>query len=74
MRHIIMGFPKDEDYASFKHEILASASDLEPIMGWVDEGDCFDDYRLTAEQITALERLCSLVLPKELELFITCHS
>jgi hypothetical protein len=74
MKHVIMGVPQGEDFASFEKEIPVSVADLKPIMGWVKDDDCVYDYRLTAEQISAIEQLCSLELPKNLELFLTCNA
>lgn len=74
MKHVIMGVPQGEDFASFEKEITVSVADLKPIMGWVKDDDCVYDYRLTAEQISAIEQLCSLELPKDLELFLTCNA
>lgn len=74
MKHVIMGVPQGEDFASFEKEIPVSVADLKLIMGWVKDDDCVYDYRLTAEQISAIEQLCSLELPKDLELFLTCNA
>ncbi|WP_421666978.1 hypothetical protein [Pseudomonas chlororaphis] len=43
-------------------------------MGWATDDDCVYDYRLTPEQISAIEQLCSLELPKNLELFLSCSA
>lgn len=74
MKHVIMGVPQGEDFASYEKEIPVSVEDLKPIMGWEKDNDFVYDYRLTAEQITAIEQLCSLELPKDLELFLTCNA
>jgi hypothetical protein len=74
MKHVIMGVPQGEDFASFEKQIPVSVADLKPIMGWVKDDECVYDYRLTAEQISAIEQLCSLELPKDLELFLTCNA
>ncbi|WP_122206781.1 hypothetical protein [Pseudomonas viridiflava] len=73
MKHMIMGVPHGEDFASYEKEIPASAADLKSLMGWVKDDDCVYDYRLTDQQISAIEQLYSLELPKNLELFLTCH-
>ena len=44
------------------------------IMGWEKDDDYVYDYRLTSEQISAIEQLCSLELPRDLELFLTCNA
>jgi hypothetical protein len=74
MKHVIMGVPEGEDFASYEKEIPVSVEDLKPIMGWEKDDDFVYDYRLTLEQITAIEQLCSLELPKNLELFLTCNA
>lgn len=74
MRYVIMGVPDGEDFASFEKEIPLSVADLKPIMGWEKDGDHVYDYRLTSEQISAIEQRCSLELPRNLELFLTCSA
>lgn len=74
MRFVIRGYPENDDYACFKKEIPVSVSDLEAIMGWAEDYDYMYDYRLTGEQVAAIERLCSISLPSQLELFLTCRS
>ena len=74
MKHVIMGVPEGEDFASFEKEIPVSDADLKLIMGWEKDDDYVYDYRLTSEQISAIEQLCSLELPRDLELFLTCNA
>ena len=74
MKHVIMGVPKGVDFASFEKEIPVSVADLKAIMGWEKDGDYVYDYRLTSEQISAIEQLCSLELPRDLELFLTYNA
>ncbi|ROM90792.1 hypothetical protein [Pseudomonas brassicacearum] len=74
MKHTIMGVPEGEDFASFEKELPVSVAELKPIMGWAADGDCVYDYRLTPEQISAIEQLCSLELPRNLELYLTCSA
>ncbi|MDI3271083.1 DUF7683 domain-containing protein [Pseudomonas sp. MDT1-16] len=71
MKHVLMGVPEGEDFASYEKEIPVSVEDLKPILGWAKDDDCVYDYRLTAEQINAIEQLCSLKLPTDLMLFLT---
>ena len=56
MKHVLMGVAKNEDVASFQQEIEISLSDLTWVMGWGEDEDCLYDYRLTAQQILALEK------------------
>ncbi|WP_194788460.1 hypothetical protein [Pseudomonas sp. UFMG81] len=72
MKFSIMGVPKGKDFATFEQSIRAVLSDLGPIMGWADDGQYLYDYRLTREQISAIEQTYSLALPKDLELYLTC--
>ncbi|WJV27662.1 pyocin S6 family toxin immunity protein [Pseudomonas chlororaphis] len=44
-----------------------------PIMGWQSEADAVHSYLLTQEQASAIERLTATPLPKDLELYISCH-
>jgi len=74
MRHVIMGVPEGEDFASYELEIPVSVADLKPIMSWAKDDDCVYDYHLTAEQISAIEKLCALKLPSDLMLFLTCSA
>ncbi|MHC8355680.1 DUF7683 domain-containing protein [Pseudomonas sp. LB3P81] len=74
MKHVIMGVPEGEDFASYEMEIPVSVADLKPIMGWVKDDDCVYDYQLTTDQIRAIEQLCSLKLPTDLMLFLTCSA
>lgn len=74
MKHVIMGVPEGEDFASFEKEIPASVADLKLIMGWEKDDDYVYDYPLTSKQISAIEQLCSLELPRDLELFLTCNA
>ncbi|VVM58647.1 hypothetical protein PS662_01191 [Pseudomonas fluorescens] len=74
MKHVIMGVPEGEDFATYEMEILVSVADLTPIMGWAKDDDCVYDYHLTADQISAIEQLCALKLPTHLMLFLTCSA
>ena len=73
MKHVLMGVAKNEDVASFQQEIEISLSDLTLVMGWEEDEDCLYDYRLTAQQISALEKYCSFEFPKVLDLYLTCN-
>lgn len=73
MKHVLMGVAKNEDVASFQQEIEISLSDLTLVMGWEEDEDCLYDYRLTAQQISALEKYCSFGFPKVLDLYLTCN-
>ena len=74
MKHVLMGVAKNEDVASFQQEIEISLSDLTLVMGWEEDEYCLYDYRLTAQQISALEKYCSFELPKDLDIYLTCNS
>ena len=74
MKHVLMGVTKNEDVASFQQELELSLSDLTLVMGWEEDEDCLYDYRLTAQQISALGKYCSCEFPKDLDLYLTCNS
>ena len=73
MKHVLMGVTKNEDVAPFQLELALSLSDLTLVMGWEEDEDCLYDYRLTAQQISALEKYCSFGFPKVLDLYLTCN-
>ena len=73
MKHVIMGVPEGEDFASYEMEIPVSVADLKLIMGWAKDDDCVYDYHLTPDQIQAIEQLCTLKLPTHLMLFPTTN-
>lgn len=74
MKHVIMGVVEGEEFASFEKAVPASLDDLKSVMGWVNDDDHFYDYRLTSEQVRAIEQLCGFKLPSDLELFLTCNA
>ncbi|MHC8368447.1 DUF7683 domain-containing protein [Pseudomonas sp. ZT5P21] len=74
MKHVIMGVPESEDFATYEMEIAVSVEDLNPIRGWAKDDECVYDYQLTADQISAIEQLCSLKLHTDLMLFLTCSA
>jgi RNase adaptor protein for sRNA GlmZ degradation len=74
MKHIIMGVPRDGDFAVFNRELPNSIfEDLGKIMNWKDENDHLYDFQLTDEQIKKIENIISEKLPNDdLDLFLTC--
>jgi hypothetical protein len=74
MKHIIMGVPRDGEFAIFDKELPSSAlEELKIIMNWKDEYDHLYDFQLTKEQIRKIEVLISEKLPSDdLDLFLTC--
>ncbi|MEB0226514.1 hypothetical protein [Pseudomonas sp. 10S4] len=73
MKHLIMGVPKGEDFPSFEKQIPITTTKLKLIMGWEKDEDSLHDYRLSEQQITSIEKACSLDLPKNLDLFLTTY-
>ncbi|WP_317620565.1 pyocin S6 family toxin immunity protein [Pseudomonas chlororaphis] len=70
----IHGAPANSDDAVFETKLLTLTTEmLMPIMGWQSEADAVHSYLLTREQANAIERLTTIPLPKDLELYISCH-
>lgn len=71
----IHGAPVDSDEAVFETKLSTLTTEmLMPIMGWQTEADAVSSYLLTPEQTSAIERLAAITLPKDLELYLSCHS
>lgn len=74
MKHIIMGVPRDGEFATFTRELPESVfDDLKIIMDWKDENDHLYDFQLTKDQIKKIEAIILVQLPSDhLDLFLTC--
>ncbi|RKS18904.1 hypothetical protein BJ917_4600 [Pseudomonas sp. WPR_5_2] len=48
------------------------SGELAALMGWKSEEDYVYDYKLTKKQISEIEKICSISLPQNLTLFLTC--
>ncbi|RJG12407.1 hypothetical protein D3879_03695 [Pseudomonas cavernicola] len=76
MTYEVYGIPANSDLAVFETDLPSTVNTetLASIMGWESEEDAFLDYRLTPEQISDIEHLATIELPKELALYLSCHA
>ena len=74
MKHLIYVVPTGSENISAEILLNLNAADLLPIMGWEDENDCVYDYLLTPEQIEGIEKITSLVFPKNASLYLACDA
>ncbi|NUT84283.1 hypothetical protein THH46_01575 [Pseudomonas sp. NA13] len=70
----VLGFYPGKDELVFEQSISLSVEDLKPVMQWAGSNDHIGaDFRLSAKQVLEIERLASLVLPQELDLYLTSY-
>ena len=70
----VYGIPPNEETAVFEKKLpLLNIDILMPIMGWKTDAEAVESYQLTDNQIVAIERLAGCVLPKDLDLFLSCY-
>ncbi|MCK1791879.1 pyocin S6 family toxin immunity protein [Pseudomonas violetae] len=71
----IYGIEPDSDRAKYEIDLPATvtADILMPIMGWREEEEAMGSHPLNAAQITAIERLIMLRLPKNLTLHVSSY-
>jgi hypothetical protein len=74
MKHFITGYKSSEDTLVFKQEIPLILADLKSIMGWQEDDQCAHDHKLNDQQVSVIESMGALNLPKDLELYLTCES
>ncbi|MBW1247177.1 DUF7683 domain-containing protein [Pseudomonas tolaasii] len=74
MKHLIYVVPSGSESISTEIPLNLKAIDLLPIMGWEDEHECVYDYLLTHQQIEEIEKLTSMVLPKNASLYLACDA
>jgi hypothetical protein len=67
-----MGVRDGDDFASYEKTLPILSDKLAAIMNWKSEEDYLYDYKLTKKQINAIEQTCSISLPDNLTLYITC--
>ncbi|WP_256661631.1 hypothetical protein [Pseudomonas sp. F01002] len=69
----IYGIPENDDLAVFEMDLSRSITTdaLKPIMAWHEEEDAMASHRLSAKQVTAIENLAMIELPKELMLYLS---
>ena len=71
MKHKIMGVVDGDDFATYETTLGIDGEALAKIMNWSQKEDHLYDYELSAVQIEALEKACSIELPRNLLLFLT---
>lgn len=74
MKHLIYVVPTGSEDISTEIPLNLKAADLLPIMGWEDEHECVYDYLLTPQQIEGIEKITSLVFPKNASLYLACDA
>ncbi len=74
MKHLIYVVPTGSEHISIEIPLDLNAADLLPIMGWEDENECVYDYLLTPQQIEDIEKITTLVLPKNASLYLACDA
>ncbi|MEB0108031.1 MULTISPECIES: hypothetical protein [unclassified Pseudomonas] len=74
MKHLIYVVPTGSEHISTEIPLDLNAADLLPIMGWEDENECVYDYLLTPQQIEDIEKITTLVLPKNASLYLACDA
>lgn len=72
MKHIVMGVREGDDFASYEKTLPILSDELATLMEWKTEEDYLYDYQLTKKQISEIEKICSISLPSNLTLFLTC--
>ncbi|WP_323155487.1 hypothetical protein [Pseudomonas alvandae] len=71
MNHKIMGVIDGDDFASYETALVINDQELAKIMNWTGREEQLYDYELTASQINELEAACSIILPRNLVLYLT---
>ncbi|WP_431145675.1 DUF7683 domain-containing protein [Pseudomonas alvandae] len=71
MNHKIMGVIDGDDFASYETALIIDGRELATIMNWTGQEEQLYDYELTASQINELEAACSIILPRNLVLYLT---
>ncbi|MEX5683110.1 MULTISPECIES: hypothetical protein [Pseudomonas] len=71
----IYGIPENGDLAVFEVDLSRSITTnaLMPIMAWHEEEDAMASHLLSAEQVTAIENLAMIELPKDLRLYLSSY-
>ncbi|MBV4554722.1 hypothetical protein HU742_026570 [Pseudomonas sp. SWRI102] len=72
MSFAVLGFYPGKEELVFEQSINLSVEDLVPVMDWTNNIDHIGaDFRLSTKQILEIERLASLALPEDLDLYLT---
>lgn len=72
LKHTVMGVREGDDFASFEKTLPILNEELASLMEWETEESYMYDYQLTQKQISEIERICSIALPHNLTLYLTC--
>lgn len=75
LKYQIYGKDKASDVAVFEIDLAPTVTTdaLMPIMAWHEEEDAMAIHLLTARQITAIERLAMIKLPRQLMLHLSSY-
>ncbi|WP_434602506.1 hypothetical protein J3P91_01295 [Pseudomonas sp. Z4-7] len=72
MSFAVLGFYPDKDELVIEQSISLSVEDLAPVMEWKSNIDHIGaNFRLSAKQILEIQRLASLALREDLDLYLT---
>ncbi|WP_434696188.1 hypothetical protein J3P89_26690 [Pseudomonas sp. Z1-14] len=72
MSFAVLGFYPDKDELVIEQSISLSVEDLAPVMEWKSNIDHIGaDFRLSTKQIIEIERLASLALREDLDMYLT---
>ncbi|MHC8290573.1 pyocin S6 family toxin immunity protein [Pseudomonas sp. XS1P51] len=71
----IYGIDETSDLAEFEIDLppTVTTDALMPIMAWHKEEDAMASHRLTPWQVTAIERLTMIKLPRKLMLYLSSY-
>lgn len=71
----IYGIDETSDLAVFEIDLSPTVTTdvLMPIMAWHKEEDAMASHRLTAMQVSAIERLTTIHLPRTLMLYLSSY-
>ncbi|WP_123423906.1 hypothetical protein [Pseudomonas brassicacearum] len=75
LRFQIYGIPENGDLAVFEVDLprTVTTDALMPIMAWHEEEDAMASHLLSAGQVTAIESLAMIELPKNLMLYLSSY-
>ena len=71
----IYGIDETSDLAVFEIDLSPTVTTdvLMPIIAWHKEEDAMASHLLTARQVTAIERLTTIQLPRKLKLYLSSY-
>jgi hypothetical protein len=74
MKHYVTGYKPGEDEQIFKIMMPLDLAKLREIMQWPDNSYCAYDNELNEVQVQKIESASGIILPKNLDLFLTTES